>query len=398
MEELKEYRIGDIAKTNTSQYSLSENWETIQYLDTGSITKNQISGFEEYSGNTGLPSRARRKVKHGDIVYSCVRPNLCHYGYIDNPPANLLVSTGFAVITVDPNLADARYIYYFLTQNNIVQSLHTIGEQAVSTYPSIKASDIEDLSILLPPLPIQHKIASILKSLDDKIEVNRLINDNLDQQAQLLFKKWLTKCDKDISLGDLSININDYTPCEQKEVVLINSSDVTEGYFEHNKYSENKNLKGHFKKRFKQGDILYSQVRPRNRHWAYCTFDPDDYIASTQLMVIRNKPEIISSILLYQYIIDYNVWMEFTNKTETRSGTFPQGNYDELSSIKVPFGANMDLINRNLDSIYNIIYNNIKEIQLLSDIRDAILPKLMAGELHVTDIDLVNKLLENNIR
>ena len=211
MEEWKEYRIGDIAKTNTSQYSLSENWETIQYLDTGSITKNQISGIEEFFGNTGLPSRARRKVKHGDIVYSCVRPNLCHYGYIDNPPANLLVSTGFAVITVDPNLADARYIYYFLTQNNIVQSLHTIGEQAVSTYPSIKVSDIEDLSISLPSLPIQHKIADILKSLDDKIEVNRQINDNfyyaflevmliwlmtslendnLEQQIQTLFKSW----------------------------------------------------------------------------------------------------------------------------------------------------------------------------------------------------------------
>lgn len=190
MEEWKEYKIGDIAKTNTSQYSLSENWETIQYLDTGSITKNQISGIEEFFGNIDLPSRARRKVKHGDIVYSCVRPNLCHYGYIDNPPANLLVSTGFAVITVDPNIADARYIYYFLTQNNIVQSLHTIGEQAVSTYPSIKASDIEDLSILLPSLPIQRQIASILSSLDDKIELNRKINANLEAQAQALFKSW----------------------------------------------------------------------------------------------------------------------------------------------------------------------------------------------------------------
>lgn len=71
MEQWKEYKIGDIAKTNTSQYSLSENWETIQYLDTGSITKNQISGIEEFLGNTDLPSRARRKVRHGDIVYSC---------------------------------------------------------------------------------------------------------------------------------------------------------------------------------------------------------------------------------------------------------------------------------------------------------------------------------------
>ena len=383
MEEWKEYKIGDIAKTNTSQYSLLENWETIQYLDTGSITKNQISGIEKFLGNTDLPSRARRKVKHGDIVYSCVRPNLCHYGYIDNPPANLLVSTGFVVITVDPNLADARFIYYFLTQDNIVQSLHTIGEQAVSTYPSIKASDIEDLSISLPPLPIQHKIASILKSLDDKIEVNRRINDNLEQQAQALFKSWLSLCKDEVTIGDLSMNITDYTKCDQKQVVLINSSDVTEGYFMHHNLSKNENLKGHFKKRFTKGDILYSQVRPRNRHWGYCTFDAENYLASTQLMVIRNKKDIVPSILLYQYLIDDNVWMDFTLKTETRSGTFPQGNYEDLSSIKVPFGADINDISMKLKSLYTLLFNNEEESRRLAELRDTLLPRLMSGELSV---------------
>ena len=387
MEEWKEYKIGDITKTNTSQYSLSEGWETIQYLDTGSITKNQISSIEKFFGNTDLPSRARRKVKHGDIVYSCVRPNLCHYGYIDNPPSNLLVSTGFAVITVDPNLADARYIYYYLTQNHIVQSLHTIGEQAVSTYPSIKASDIEDLSISLPSLPIQHKIAFILKSLDDKIEVNRKINENLEQQAQALFKSWLKKCEDEVTIGDLSLNITDYTKCEQKQVVLINSSDVTEGRFEHHNLSENKNLKGHFKKRFQKGDILYSQVRPRNRHWGYCTFNADNYLASTQLMVIRNRPDVISSILLYQYIIENKVWMDFTLRTETRSGTFPQGNYEDLSAIKVPFGADVKEITDNLENIYSLIYKNEDESRRLAELRDTLLPKLMSGELKVNEIE-----------
>ena len=151
MEEWKEYKLGEIAQTNVSQYSLSENWQIIQYLDTGSITMNQISNIGLFNGNEGLPSRARRKVKKGDIIFSAVRPNLCHYGYMDNPPSNLLVSTGFVVITVNAKIVDSRFLYYYLTQNDIVNHLHAIGEQAVSTYPTIRPSDIEDLSVFLPP-------------------------------------------------------------------------------------------------------------------------------------------------------------------------------------------------------------------------------------------------------
>ena len=408
MEEWREYKIGEIVQTNVAQYSLSENWPLIHYLDTGSITKNQISNINLYSGNTDLPSRARRKVKDGDIVFSAVRPNLCHYGYMDNPPSNLLVSTGFVVITVNAKIADPRFLYYYLTQNEIVDHLHAIGEQAVSTYPTIRPSDIEDLSVPLPPLSEQKKISSILYSLDSKISCNRRINDNfplslllltcfilwllklrndnLEQQAKTIFKSWLSNCQAEVTIGDLSLNITDYSKCNSPKVVLVNSSDVTNGFFDHHILSDNMNLKGHFKKRFKKGDILYSQVRPRNRHWAYCTFEADHYLASTQLMVIRNKKEILPSVLLYQYLIEDNVWNEFTLKTETRSGTFPQGNYEDLASIRVPFGAEMNNIIPELESLYSLKYSIEKESHLLSSLRDTLLPELMSGKLKLNKL------------
>ena len=252
----------------------------------------------------------------------------------------------------------------------------------------ITKGTMEKFPVALPSLTTQHHVASILKSLDDKIEVNRRINDNLEQQAQALFKSWLSDCHEEVTIGQLSQNITDYTKCELPKVILINSSDVTEGHFEHHNFSENRNLKGHFKKRFQKGDILYSQVRPRNRHWGYCTFDADAYLASTQLMVIRNKADVIPSILLYQYIIDDDVWMDFTNKTETRSGTFPQGNYEELSSIKVRYGADMSYISNKLKSIYTFIFNNEEESRRLAALRDTLLPRLMSGEIKVGDVTL----------
>ena len=203
--------------------------------------------------------------------------------------------------------------------------------------------------------------------------------------AQAIFKNWLSECTDEVTIGELSLNVTNYEKTDAEEVVLINSSDVTEGYFDHHNYSPNKNLKGHFKKRFQKGDILYSQVRPRNRHWAYCYFDANDYLASTQLMVIRNNPSLITSILLYQYIISDNVWKEFTLKTETRSGTFPQGNYEDLSQIRVPYNSDFEGISNQLETLYAKMFMLEKENSRLSLLRDTLLPRLMSGELEVPE-------------
>lgn len=180
MEEWKECKLGDICKTNQSSYGINDNWEFVNYLDTGSITENRIDNIQKIDLNSEeLPSRAKRKVANDNIIYSTVRPNQKHYGFIKEQPENFLVSTGFTVIDVDKYKADPKFIYYILSQNDITEKLHSIAEQSVSAYPSIKPSDIENLFIHLLPLETQKKIAAIISSLDDKIELNNKINDNL---------------------------------------------------------------------------------------------------------------------------------------------------------------------------------------------------------------------------
>lgn len=187
----KTTRVSDICKTNPNTYSVSEKWSYVNYLDTGSITENSVSEIQHLViGRDTLPSRARRKVVVDDILYSTVRPNQRHYGIVKDVVPNMLVSTGFAVIRVDKAKADADYLYYYLTQNAIVDGLHAIGEQSVSAYPSIKPSDIESLEMLLPSLPEQVEIGRSLKALDDKIANNTKINHHLEQMAKAIFKSW----------------------------------------------------------------------------------------------------------------------------------------------------------------------------------------------------------------
>ena len=91
--------ISKIALLNPDTYSTKERWSLVQYLDTGSIMRGDISEYQIIEPDKDkLPSRARRKVKSGDIVYSTVRPNQKHYGILLNPEGNVLVSTGFAVV------------------------------------------------------------------------------------------------------------------------------------------------------------------------------------------------------------------------------------------------------------------------------------------------------------
>lgn len=189
MAEWQTVRLGSIIKTNQSTFSPKDSWKFVNYLDTGNITMNRIDEIQYIDMTTDqLPSRARRKVKYNNILYSTVRPNQLHYGIIKEQPDNFLVSTGFAVIDVDEEKAVPDYIYYVLTQQEVTEQLHAIAEQSVSAYPSLKPVDIENLEVLLPDIETQRKVVSILSSIDGKITKNTEINNNLMQQAKTIFE------------------------------------------------------------------------------------------------------------------------------------------------------------------------------------------------------------------
>ena len=189
--EWREVTLGEIAQLNDAAYSPQEEWRFVNYLDTGNITENRISEIQHLvAGTDKIPSRARRKVDAGDIVYSTVRPNQRHFGLIRDVPDNFLASTGFAVIRGKEIVACTDFIYWFLAQNHIVEYLHSIAENSTSAYPSIRPGDLEQLILSLPSMPEQRAIAHILGTLDDKIELNRRMNETLEAMARAIYKDW----------------------------------------------------------------------------------------------------------------------------------------------------------------------------------------------------------------
>ena len=139
---------------------------------------------------------------------------------------------------------------------------------------------------------------------------------------------------KTYRLGDLCDTISDtYKGCAD-EVVLINTSDVLEGKCLNHIKEPNRNLKGQFKKTFRKYDILYSEIRPANKRFAYIDFDATNYIASTKLMVLRHN-EKIEPLYLYYILQSQSIIDELQMLAESRSGTFPQITFAELSRLEV---------------------------------------------------------------
>lgn len=168
---------------------------------------------------------------------------------------------------------------------------------------------------------------------------------------------------KDVSIGDLCETVSNTYRRKDQEVVLVNTSDVLEGKILNHQLVPNENLKGQFKKTFQKDDILYSEIRPANKRYAFVDFESTDhYIASTKLMVLRPKTENVTPRYLYAVLTSKEVIDEMQHLAETRSGTFPQITFSsELAPyhIKLPNLEIQKKVVSLLDAIEHKIETNV---------------------------------------
>ena len=377
LKDWKSTRIGDICMTNTKTYSVSEQWSFINYLDTGNITKNRIEEIQHLvMGKDTVPSRARRMVSIDDILYSTVRPIQRHYGIIKEVLPNMLVSTGFAVITPDKTKIDPDFLYYYLTQDDIVDGLHAIGEQSVSAYPSVKPSDIEGLELLLPPLHKQVEIGLTLRALDDKIENNRKINHQLEQMAQAIFKSWFVDFEP----------FGGVMPDDWREGILSDVASVTSG------------------------------KRPPYRQAEFSTEAETPILGASSLMGYTNTVLYDERILVTGRVGTHGVIQRYSrpcwpsDNTLVIKSTFYEFTYQQLCRVdfhNMNRGSTQPLITQSdLKNVFILLPNegnlrefeelvgsfmeryesNILESERLIEVREALLPRLMSGELSVAQL------------
>ena len=392
MVEWQSVRLGTVVSTNQSTYSIKENWQFVNYLDTGNITMNRIDKIQYINTLMDkLPSRARRKVKLNSIIYSTVRPNQLHYGMIKEQPENFLVSTGFVVIDVNSEKAVPDYLYYVLTQKEITEQLQAIAEQSVSAYPSLKPSDIENLEVLLPDIDTQKGIVAVLHAIDEKIKQNIEINNNLEQQAQAIFANEFLSLEtlpegwKQASLIDIADYLNGlamqkYRPtADESGIPVLKIKELRQGCCDNNSELCSPSIKSDYI--IHDGDVIFSWsgsllvdfwcggICGLNQHLFKVTSNKYDkwfYYAWTKHHLDR-----------------------FIAVAADKATTMGHIKRDELSKaeVLVPNKADYKRIGALLQPIYDLIIANRIENKKLAETRDTLLPKLMSGEIDISEVD-----------
>ena len=286
-------------------------------------------------------------------------------------------------ITPKPESYNFQYLYYMLQ----TLGLEELNED--SAVPGLNRDTAYNQEVTLPPLPEQKAIASVLSSLDDKIDLLHRQNKTLEAMAEtLLIQHVLPREDEQNDglylLGDYLETISVTHKFPNPQVIFLNTSDIYKGKVLTQELSDVKGLPGQAKKSIKKGDILFSEIRPANGRYALIDFDADNYVVSTKLMVLRAKqPKLIG--LLYFYLTNKQVtdWLQVL--AESRSGTFPQITFDQVADLelRLPQESDLDNLIELLDDILLKQSANNKQIQTLGNLRDTLLPKLMSGEVRV---------------
>lgn len=389
MEEWKECRLKDIVEINPTES-----------LKKGTVAKKigmdvlqpycraiPSFSFEPYTGGT--------KFKNGDTIMARITPCLengktAMVNILDDNEIGF-GSTEYIVFRAKNNITDPYFIYYLVTsdciRNPAIKSM--VGS---SGHQRVQTDVVANLSIKLPPLPTQQKIAAILSSLDDKIELNNKINTNLEQQAQALFKNWFVdfepfggKMPEGWKMGKLS-DIEDYLnglamqkfrPLEDEEgLPVLKIKELRQGC-----YDESSELCSPLKVKpeyiIHDGDVIFSWSGSLLVDiWCGGTCGLNQHLFKVTSQTYEKW---------FYYLWTKHHLDKFIFLAADKATTMGHIKREELDKAEVVIPD--DKTYQNLTSVIkpfiDEIINNRIENRKLSQIRDGLLPKLMNGEIFI---------------
>ena len=295
------------------------------------------------------------------------------------------------------NVLDNEYLLYFL-QSSSGQSLLRARETG-TTVTGIKQAEFRKIQINIPEISIQRKIGRFLRVLDEKVEINNKINKNLEQQAQAIFKLWFVDFepfngemphDWIVSrLGDIaSIKTNSFSPAKNPDAQLEHYSIPA---YDEQKYPVFESAAGVKSNKYilSKNSVMISKLNPdTKRVWRPMCLS-ELAVSSTEFIIFEAfNPAYRDFVFSIIDSADFSDWMcaHTTGSTNSRQRTAPSATLE--FQVALPDEKAITDFCAIVTPMYDTIASNICENQKLAQLRDSILPKLMSGELDVSNIDL----------
>lgn len=363
------------------------NLNTKNYISTENMLSNK-SGITDASS---LPTVSlTQEYKNGDVLVSNIRPyfkKIWHAQYDGGCSNDVLVF-------VPKSNTDSDFLYYVLADDDFFT--YSMVTSKGTKMPRGDKTSIMQYAVPMVDFCTQKKIASVLKSLDEKIELNNAINENLEQQLRSVFMELFSdkianvEANNHRPLGELVINIDnrgktpplETTPTEYPiiDVRALSGTSRIVNYANCTKFVSAETYSSWFRSGHpKPKDILVSTVGSLAEIKIF--LGSKGCIAQN---VVGFRTKDISPYYLYQYLtaikndlVAYNIGSVQPSIKVTHIIKHP---------IYIPSTEELETFDALAESATNAIYNNTLESERLAGIRDALIPKLMSGEIDLSEV------------
>lgn len=361
-------------------------WMEIAFKDACSFSYGKMpnkekighGSFQIFTGYKYLDSYPEYNCDQGDVIV--VARGVGGSGDVKIVNTKSYLTNLSIKFTLNNEIILNKYCFYYFQWNNL-RYLDSGSAQS-----QITINDLEKVILKLPSSPEQKAIASVLSSLDDKIDLLHHQNKTLESMAETLFRQWFI-----LDITGVSVNIDQVIDFNPKRT-LTKSQDST--YLDMAGLSTDIfRATGYYKRPFSSGtkftkrDTLLARITPclENGKAAYIDFLDENETGwgSTEFIVMRPKKEIHPMI---SYIMCRNPdFKEYAESCMEGSTGRQRVNLDYLKkfNVNLPTEASLHKINELLDSFESKLINNSKQIDSLEKLRNTLLPKLMSGEVRV---------------
>ncbi|MDE5072668.1 MAG: restriction endonuclease subunit S [Trichodesmium sp. St5_bin8] len=425
--------VGDGAHSKVKRQIAGIKYLTSKNIGFGHLKLDKFDyiSLKDYEHLFSTNSRVVRRPCPGDVLIGIIGTFGNAYRYKSSDKFG--VSSSIAILRPNQSILEPDFLYYVVTSNffKVAHKAYKSGSvQAYTNIPTIKC-----LPIPLPPLPEQKAIASILSSLDDKIELNQQMNQTLEAIARAIFKSWFVDFDpvRAKMAGNQPVGMDAATAnlfpdsFEESALGLIpkgwrvgtlseSCQSIYSGGTPSTKNLEYWNGKipwlssGETKSKFiditdkkitslgveksstrlaKSGSIVIASAGQGNTRGQTSFLVIDSYI-NQSVIALRANPDIISELYLF-----FNLSRRYEEFRQISDSHSSRGSLTTklLAPLDVltPSTKLVSVFDYIVQPIINKICHNLSESRTLANIRDTLLPKLMSGEIRVKEAETIIK-------
>lgn len=406
--------------TTPSSVGCDFTTEGINFIKSESIANSKFLNSLAYTHIDEITDEKlkRSRLKEGDLLVSIAGAYLGKIAIVRpcDVPANTNQAVG--IVRLNKKKVDVDYVYYYFSQKHINSYINKLSAQ--SSQPNLNLDLLGKLGFDCKELAVQQKIASVLSSLDSKIELNNRINAELEVMAKTLYDYWFVQFDfpnakgkpyktsggkmvwsdelkREIPEGWEVLSLRSIVKCNYDSIKnnkpdfisYLDTSNLTLNIIENIQYIDlsDDSLPSRAQRIVNRNDILYSTVRPNQRHFGIIKRTTQNMVASTGFAQLTSINSDIKNDFIYLFLSSETVVNRLDQIASSSVSAYPSISPNDILDLKVALPCDRGLIIsvcEFLESIYEHISLIQQENKQLASLRDWLLPMLMNGQVKVS--------------